>query len=139
MKVGEQLDAMRTMGADPVDELVLPRFLATLLVLPLLTAFAEALGVAGAMLISRLSLDINMTYYFYSTLQAVTPRDFIGGLIKTLFFAGVISLVACEHGLNVEGGTAGVGRATTRTVVIASISVLISDFILTNVLLAFNF
>jgi len=81
---------------------------------------------------------VNMTYFFHAMVQAVGTNDFLGGLVKTLFFGLLIGLIACYQGLTTTGGTEGVGRATTRTVVVASISVLISDFILTNILLSFG-
>jgi phospholipid/cholesterol/gamma-HCH transport system permease protein len=138
MNVTEQVDALRSMGADPVETLVVPRVLAAIVALPLLTAFADALGIVGSMIITRLTSDINMTYFFSAMVRAVGINDYAGGLVKTLFFGLLIGLIACEQGLTTVGGTEGVGRATTRTVVIASISVLISDFILTNILLAFG-
>jgi phospholipid/cholesterol/gamma-HCH transport system permease protein len=138
MKVGEQLDAMRSMGADPVTELVVPRVAATVVVMPLLTAFAEVLGLAGAIVIGRVSLKVHMPYLLSTALRSTRLQDLSGGLIKTIFFGLIISLVACQHGMSTTGGTQGVGRTTIRTVVIASIATLISDFILTSVLLAFN-
>jgi phospholipid/cholesterol/gamma-HCH transport system permease protein len=138
MNVTEQVDALRSMGADPVETLVVPRVLAAIVALPLLTAFADALGIVGSMFITRVTSDINMTYFFSAMVRAVGINDYAGGLVKTLFFGLLIGLIACYQGLTTEGGTEGVGRATTRTVVIASISVLISDFILTNILLSFG-
>jgi len=138
MNVTEQVDALRSMGADPVETLVVPRVLAAIIAMPLLTAFADALGIVGSMFITRVTSDINMTYFFSAMVRAVGINDYAGGLVKTLFFGLLIGLIACYEGLTTEGGTEGVGRATTRTVVIASISVLISDFILTNILLSFG-
>jgi phospholipid/cholesterol/gamma-HCH transport system permease protein len=126
------------MGADPVEILVVPRVLAAILVLPLLTAFSDALGVAGALGITRLSASINLTYSFHAMLRSVEVRDMLGGILKTLFFGLAIGLIACFQGLSATDGTQGVGRVTTRTVVIASISVLIGDFILTSILLRFG-
>jgi len=139
MNVTEQVDALRSMGADPVQKLVVPRVLASLLVLPLLSAFADVVGIAGAMLIARVTDSTNMTYFYNGVLRAVTLSDFLGGLAKTLIFAVLISLIACYQGLSTTGGTVGVGQATTRTVVICSIATLVSDFILTNVLMTFGF
>jgi phospholipid/cholesterol/gamma-HCH transport system permease protein len=138
MKVGEQLDAMRSMGADPVTELVVPRVVATVVMMPLLTAFAEVLGLAGAIAIGGISLKVHMPFLLSTALRSTRVRDLSGGLIKTFFFGMIISLVACQHGMSTVGGTQGVGRATTRTVVLVSIATLISDFVLTSVLLAFN-
>jgi phospholipid/cholesterol/gamma-HCH transport system permease protein len=135
MQVSEQIDAMRAMGADPVKELVLPRVAAATIALPLLTAVAEVLGVAGAMAIASLDSGIRASYFFHASLQAVTLGDLAGGLIKTAFFGLTISLIACQRGLAARNGTQGVGRATTETVVITSIVTLISDFVLTKLLL----
>ena len=135
MQVTEQVDAMRAMGADPVKELVMPRVLACAIALPLLTAIADVLGVAGAMVIAALDSGIRMFYFFHATLRAVQLGDLVGGLVKAVFFGVVIALIACQRGLSARGGTQGVGRATTETVVIASIVVLIADFILTKLLL----
>jgi phospholipid/cholesterol/gamma-HCH transport system permease protein len=138
MNVTEQVDALRSMGADPLEVLVVPRVLAAVLVLPLLTALCDALGVTGAMVITRLTANINMSYFFNAMLRSVEVEDMAGGLVKTIFFGLIIGLVACYQGLTAANGTEGVGRATTRTVVIASITVLISDFVLTNILLGFG-
>jgi phospholipid/cholesterol/gamma-HCH transport system permease protein len=138
MKVTEQVDALRSMGADPVETLVVPRVLAAVLVMPLLTAFADVLGVAGAMLITRITSNINMTYFYNSMLGAVHVDDMVGGLVKTLFFGLTVGLISCYQGLNAVGGTQGVGRATTTAVVVSSITTLISDFILTNILLGYG-
>jgi len=139
MAVTEQVDALRSMGADPVRKLVLPRVLATVLVLPLLTAFADVIGIAGAMVIAWATEDTHMTYFVSGVLRSVKLSDFVGGLLKTLVFGLLISLIACYQGLTTTGGTEGVGQSTTRTVVICSIATLVSDFILTNLLMTFGF
>jgi phospholipid/cholesterol/gamma-HCH transport system permease protein len=138
MNVTEQVDAMRSMGADPVKRLVVPRVVAGVVALPLLTVLANVLGVAGAMVIASVSQQVNMTYFYNSTIHAVELSDLLGGLAKTVFFGFSITLIACYQGLSTRGGTEGVGRATTQTVVITSIVTLISDFILTNLLLEFG-
>ena len=135
MSVTEQIDAMRAMGADPVKELVVPRVVAGAIALPLLTVLANVLGVAGAMVIARLDSGVNMTYFLNATLRTVTLGDLFGGLTKTIFFGTAITLIACKLGLATRGGTEGVGRATTQTVVITSVVTLISDFVLTKGLL----
>jgi phospholipid/cholesterol/gamma-HCH transport system permease protein len=138
MNVTEQVDALRSMGADPVETLVVPRVLAAIVALPLLTVFADALGVFAAMVITRVAYHINMTYFFNAMLRSVHIADMAGGLVKTLFFGMAIGLIACYQGLAARGGTVGVGRATTRTVVVSSITVLITDFVLTNILVGFG-
>ena len=138
MQVTEQIDALRSMGGDPLRELVLPRVLAAVATLPLLTAIADALGVAGAGVVIHLSYRINVTYFFNAMLRSVEMSDMAGGLVKTLFFGLSIGLIACHEGFTATGGTEGVGRATTRAVVVSSIVTLISDFVLTELLLVFG-
>lgn len=132
MNVTEQIDALRALGADPVKKLVVPRVLATMLVLPLMTAFAVVTGVLGGALIVSLEGDMKMSYFYNAALRATTMADFLSGLFKTIFFGFNIAIVACRNGLSTQGGTVGVGQATTSTVVITSVVTLISDFFLTK-------
>lgn len=138
MMVTEQVDAMRSMGADPIRTLVMPRVLASVVVLPLLTTVADVIGVIGAMMVSWLHLSVNPSFFFTTMLSSVKVEDFVGGLIKTVFFGLFMSVIACYQGLRTSGGTEGVGRATTQTVVVTSIVTLVSDFILTTLLLEFG-
>ena len=135
MKVSEQVDAIRALGADPVQKLVLPRVIAATLTLPLLTVLANLLGVFGGLVISASQFHIAPNFYLQTILNIVTVEDFLSGVAKTIVFGWIIAMVACFQALETTGGTVGVGRATTRTVVVASISVLISDFFLTQALL----
>jgi phospholipid/cholesterol/gamma-HCH transport system permease protein len=135
MQVTEQVDAIRSMGADPVQKLVLPRVVAATFALPVLTVFANLLGVIGGLAISLAQFQIAPSFYLETILNAVTVSDVLSGLAKTFVFGWIIAMVACFSALQTTGGTVGVGRATTRTVVIASISVLISDFFMTQLLL----
>jgi len=132
MAVTEQLDAMRALGADPVRKLVVPRILALLIALPLLTIIADALGIFGSYLISVGELRVDPTFYFSSLFLWLWFGDILSGLGKSLFFAYFIGIIACHIGMNVTGGADGVGRATTKTVVACSITVLVSDFFLTK-------
>ena len=136
MAVTEQIDAIRSLGADPVRKLVVPRVLALLIMLPLLTVIADAVAVAGGCLIAMTELGLGADFYFTTLLQALAFSDFASGLGKALFFAYFIGIIACHNGLNVRGGADGVGRATTRTVVAASVAVLIGDFFLSKIFLA---
>jgi phospholipid/cholesterol/gamma-HCH transport system permease protein len=138
MAVTEQIDAIRSMGADPVRKLVVPRVAAAIVIMPLLTAMSNLLGVLGAMVVAFLTSDVNMLYFLTATMQAVDISDLMGGLMKTLFFGFFISVIACYRGLSTTGGTEGVGRATTETVVLTSVVTLISDFVLTSILLQFG-
>ncbi len=136
MQVTEQVDAIRSMGADPVQKLVLPRVLAAALALPLLTILAGLVGAIGGLLIARAQFGITANFYLRTITNIVTVEDFLSGVGKTVVFGWIIAMVGCYSGLSTSGGTVGVGRATTQAVVVASISVLISDFFLTQLLLA---
>jgi phospholipid/cholesterol/gamma-HCH transport system permease protein len=130
MTVTEQVDAIRAMGADPVQKLVLPRVLATTIGLPMLTASAIVLGVFGGLVVADLEYAIAPSFYLQTVTATVTIGDFFAGVVKTFFFGWIIAMVGCFIGLSTTGGTEGVGRATTRAVVVASIGVLVSDFFL---------
>jgi phospholipid/cholesterol/gamma-HCH transport system permease protein len=123
------------LGADPVQKLVLPRVIAATLALPLLTVLANLLGVLGGLVIAATQFHISANFYAQTILNVVTVDDFLSGIGKTVVFGWIIAMVACFQALETSGGTVGVGRATTRTVVVASIAVLISDFFLTQALL----
>jgi phospholipid/cholesterol/gamma-HCH transport system permease protein len=138
MAVTEQIDAMRAMCADPLRKLVLPRVLAAAIALPLLTILADVLGVFAATMIASYDTDVSLKYFYSSITGSVEISDILGGLIKTVFFGTLIALIACHRGLSTRGGTQGVGSATTRTVVVTSITTLIADFLLTKTLLAFG-
>lgn len=135
MSVTEQIDAVRSLGADPVRKLVVPRMLALLVMLPLLTVIADAVGIAGGCLISVTELGLTAEFYTTTLLQSLAFSDFFSGLGKALFFAYFIGIIACRSGLSVRGGADGVGRATTATVVASSVSVLIADFFLSKLFL----
>lgn len=132
MAVTEQIDAIRALGADPLKKLVWPRLFATVVVMPVVAAFALVLGFAGATLITNLQFDIPSTFFLRSALGAVQMSDFMAGMLKTPFFGAIIALVGCHFGMTTTGGTAGVGNSTTRTVVVISITILIADFFLTK-------
>ena len=134
MAVSEQVEAIRAMGADPVQKLVLPRVLSLTLGLPLLTMLAYLLGITGGMVIAG-QAGITANFYLQTVINVVTPQDVFSSLAKTLVFGWLIATIACYLGLNTRGGTVGVGRATTRAVVYSSISILVSDFFLTKILM----
>jgi phospholipid/cholesterol/gamma-HCH transport system permease protein len=135
MQVTEQVDAIRSMGADPIQKLVLPRVLAASIALPLLTALADILGVLGGMLIAVFQFGITSDFYLDTVTNMVTVEDLLSGISKTVVFGWIIATVGCFSALETTGGTVGVGRATTSAVVLASITVLVSDFFLTKILL----
>jgi phospholipid/cholesterol/gamma-HCH transport system permease protein len=138
MRVTEQIDAIHALGADPIRKLVIPRVVATVFILPLLVVMADALGVLGGLVISLVELDTSAVYYIDSVLSAVRINDFFSGVGKSVFFAFFIAVIACYEGFQTRGGTEGVGQATTRTVVLASTFVLVSDFFLTKLFLSFG-
>lgn len=132
MAVTEQIDAIQALGADPIKKLVMPRLLASVIVMPILGSLALALGFAGAMFITDWQFNIPQEFFLNSALASMTMMDYMSGLIKTPFFGGVIALVGCHFGMKTRGGTAGVGLNTTKTVVVTSITILILDFLLTK-------
>ncbi|MEO8216209.1 MAG: ABC transporter permease [Acidobacteriota bacterium] len=132
MKVTEQIDALRALAANPVRKLVVPKVVATTVMLPALTLVSIALGTIGGMVIAVLNLGMTPHFYWRSVVTALNFRDFSSGIGKTFFFGFAIALIACFNGLRTTGGADGVGRATTTTVVMASISILIMDFFLTK-------
>ncbi len=132
MKVTEQIDAMRAMAADPIKKLVAPKLAASLLMLPCLVVIGDFLGVLGGLLMAVTQLQLPAGLYTNDVMSSLTIGDVTSGVGKSFFFAFFITIVACYQGLNANGGADGVGRATTNTVVMASICVLISDFFLTK-------
>ncbi len=145
MRVTEQIDALNTMGVDPVRKLVVPRFLAAIAVLPLLTVVTDVVAVLGGMLIAVVKLDLTATLYLRTVWQTLAetgfvvryvPIDVFAGLLKPLVFGAVMALTSCYFGLRASGGTEGVGRAATRAVVTSSILVLATDYFLTQLVIA---
>jgi phospholipid/cholesterol/gamma-HCH transport system permease protein len=132
MKVTEQIDALRSMAADPVKKLVAPKLAATLLMMPALTIIGDVLGILGGLLVAMFQLQISAGLYSNSVLKMLTLGDIFSGIGKSIFFGYFITIVGCYNGLNTVGGADGVGRSTTDTVVTSSILVLISDYFLTK-------
>jgi len=128
MKVTEQLDALRSMGTSPVDYLAIPRFLALLLALPLLTAEAMAFGIFSGYLVGVRMLGIDEAYFLTNMFKFTDIKDVGSGLVKAVFFAIFIALISCHKGFTAGEGAEGVGRATTQAVVVSSLTVLIANF-----------
>ena len=137
MNVTEQVLAIEAMGGKPVQKLVIPRVVATTLCTPILTVIANFIGILGGMLITILDAGVSARFYYDQIVKTVEMIDFGSGLAKTFFFGFFIGCIACYEGLNTSGGTEGVGRSTTRSVVYASITIFISDFFLTKLFLSF--
>ncbi|MFH1664760.1 MAG: ABC transporter permease, partial [Candidatus Omnitrophota bacterium] len=133
MKVSEQIEALETLALDPVRFLVVPRFLALLVMLPCLTLMSDIMGIMGGLLVGVLNLHINFYRYMSFSFDLMTWKDVWTGLVKSLSFAVAISMVACHVGLETRGGAEGVGRSTTRSVVISFILIVVFDCILTGI------
>jgi phospholipid/cholesterol/gamma-HCH transport system permease protein len=130
MRVTEQIDALASMGANPVRYLVVPRFLACLLMIPALTAMADFMGVAGGHFYSVWVLGIDIHHYWSNSADFVTTFDLFSGIIKSIFFGAAISLVACYQGFHCSAGAEGVGRAATASFVYSFVLILILDLFL---------
>ena len=135
MLVTEQVDAMRAMGTDPMRKLVAPRVAAAVLVLPLLTAISDLVGLVGGWAVSTLTLRIGAVQFWTRAINILQFSDLMQGLAKPLFFGFILATVGCYKGLTVRGGTEGVGRATTQAVVLSSIIIIVSDTFLTKICL----
>jgi phospholipid/cholesterol/gamma-HCH transport system permease protein len=136
MKVTEQIDALRTLGVNYIKRLIVPRILAALIVFPLLTVLADAVGVLGGLAVMLLERGADPYAYWNTTTYWVVPKDFLMGIGKSVFFGIIVTLIGCYNGLSTEGGTEGLGRATTDTVVHVTMGVIISDFFLTKLFLS---
>lgn len=134
MKVTEQIDALYTLGTNPIKYLAVPRFIACILMLPLLVAVSNIVGVYGGLVVSYLTWDIPSTVYMGDILNVMIPETFFHGFIKSFFFAGILVTVACHKGFQCSGGAEGVGKATTSSVMISMILMLVSDYFLTDLL-----
>ncbi len=135
MLVTEQVDAMRAMGTDPSRKLVTPRVMATLFTLPLLTTISVFVGLLGGMVASVFSLRLDATTFWERAIAILEFSDLMQGFSKSVVFGFILSTVGCYQGLNVRGGTQGVGRATTQAVVVSSVMIIIGDTFLTKIAL----
>jgi phospholipid/cholesterol/gamma-HCH transport system permease protein len=131
MRVTEQIDALQTLATDPVKYLIFPRITAGIIMVPLLTIFADSAGYLGGYFVGVKLLGINETLFIRNTLDLVELSDVSNGFLKALVFGLIITLIGCYKGFYTSGGAAGVGRATTQAVVLASITVIIFDYFLT--------
>jgi phospholipid/cholesterol/gamma-HCH transport system permease protein len=136
MAVTEQLDAVRALGADPLQRLVAPRLVATTIALPLLCVCADAIGYFGGLVVAWLQYGVPPGLYIHGVYDFVTIGDFAHGIAKAVVFGFAIGVISCWSGLRARGGTEGVGRATTHAVVAGALTVLGSDFVLTKLMLS---
>jgi len=134
MKVTEQIDALTTLATNPIKYLVVPRLVAAVIVLPLLTIVGDTIGVLGGYLVSVYNLGFTGSIYLKNTVDFATHQDIVSGLIKAAVFGFIVALLGCYNGFNSKGGAQGVGNATTNAVVSSSILILAADFVLTAIL-----
>ncbi len=135
MNVTQQVDAIRALGTSPIRVLVVPRFWALVISLPLLSSLSFAVGIIGGLLVCKNEFDITSGFYFFKVFSTVKFHDFMSGLIKSAVFGGIITLFGCYKGLTTRDGTKGVGASTTWVVVTSSIWVLITDFFISKIFL----
>ncbi len=136
MVVNEQVDAIRALGADPVKKLVAPRVLACIIALPLLTMLADIVGLFGGLLITMREVGVTSKFFFSQVTDTLGMVDLVHGLGKSVFFGYFIGVIGCFVGLRTTGGTEGVGQSTTRAVVNISITVLVSNYLLSTIFVA---
>jgi phospholipid/cholesterol/gamma-HCH transport system permease protein len=135
MKVTEQIDALRAIGVNYIKRLIVPRLMAAVLVFPVVTVLADGVGLLGGMLIAVFDRGVDIYIYWNTISYWVVIRDFLTGVAKSVFFGAIVTLIGCYNGLATEGGTEGLGRSTTATVVQVAMGVIVSDFFLTKLLL----
>jgi len=138
MKVTEQIDALRTLAADPVQYLSVPRFLACMVMTPALTVITDVVGVMGGAVVAFFSLGITPDMYIENILQTISLADFVSGFSKSFFFGAEIAVISCVSGFRTSGGAEGVGKTTIQAVVRSSMVILISDYFLTYLLQLMN-
>ena len=131
MKVTEQIEALETLAVRPVKYLVAPRFIALIVTLPLLTIYADAIGILGGYVVSVYKLGLSHALYVRMTFEPLALKDIFTGLSKSLVFAALICIISCYEGMRVRGGAVGVGRATTRAVVLSFTTIIVADAIFT--------
>ena len=136
MLVSEQIDAMRALGTDPVKKLVTPRIIALVISAPALTVICDFVGIFGGLLIAMSMLHQPASTFMTSVMEAINYDEILGGLIKPTVFGFIIALIGCYKGMSTTGGTVGVGRATTQSVVNASILVIAADFLLSKIIIS---
>ncbi len=135
MVVTEQIDAMRALGTDPIKKLVMPRIVATVVMLFFLAVLSDTVGIMGGGAISVFMLGQEGSQYFHSAYQSLVFGDIFQGLIKPVIFGFIISTIGCFYGMSTKGGTQGVGRATTQAVVVSSVLIIASDFVLSRLMI----
>ena len=131
MKVTEQIDALETLATNPVKYLIVPRFIAIMIMLPLLTIYSDLIGIAGGYLVGVFKLGIGSRVYINMTFDPLVLKDFFTGIAKSVSFAALIGIISCYQGFATEGGAEGVGKATTFSVVLSFIMIIAADCVFT--------
>ena len=130
MKVTEQIDALETLAINPIRYLAMPRFIAAIMMMPVLVVFANGIALMGAFLVSNFFLELTPQIFFGSVQRFFETKDIVSGLVKSVFFGGVTSLLGCHIGFATRGGAEGVGLSTIRSFVLSSAMILILDYML---------
>ena len=139
MNVTQQIDALRALGTSPIRVLVVPRLIASMLSLPILTAISSALGVIGGLIVCLNDFDMGAGLYLYKVTETVKFYDYLSGLVKSSIFGGIITIVACYRAFRTSEGTRGVGESTTWVVVSSSILILIANFFISKIFSFFGY
>jgi phospholipid/cholesterol/gamma-HCH transport system permease protein len=132
MMVTEQIDAMRALGTDPLKKLIGPRVIATIIMLFFLTILSDTVGTMGGAAVAVFMLGQDASQYFHTAYQTLHYADVVQGLVKPLFFGFIIATIGCYYGMNTRGGTQGVGRSTTQAVVVSSVLIIATDFVISK-------
>jgi phospholipid/cholesterol/gamma-HCH transport system permease protein len=132
MMVTEQIDAMRALGTDPLKKLVMPRIVATTIMLFFLTIISDSVGILGGAWVSVFLLGQDGSQYFHTAYQSLRYADLVQGMVKPLIFGLIIATIGCYYGMTTRGGTQGVGRSTTQAVVMSSVLIIASDFVISR-------
>lgn len=135
MVVTEQIDAMRALGTDPIKKLVTPRIVATIIMLFFLTIVSDSLGTLGGAAVAVFMLGQDGSQYFHTAYQSLVYGDVVQGLFKPLIFGFIIATIGCFYGMKTRGGTQGVGRSTTQAVVVSSVLIIATDFLISKVMI----
>lgn len=136
MQISEQIDAMRSLGADPIKKLVIPKAAAACVALPLLTTVTNVVGIFGGMVMASAMLNIAPCNYLNRIMDTLEISDFLSGILKTAVFGVIIAIVGSHYGLHTTGGTVGVGKSATRSVVMSCILILMADLLIASALFA---
>ncbi|GAB4354837.1 MAG: ABC transporter permease [Candidatus Abyssubacteria bacterium] len=137
MEVSEEIDALKVMGVDPVYYLSMPRLIAAVFMVPVIVIYVNLIGILGGALISTTYVGIGAQSYFDNLFNSLTFDEIFRGLIKSMFFGGIVAIIGCYKGFKTTGGAEGVGRYTTQSVVLSIVLIVVFDYFLSRILLVF--